>query len=404
MRANWSRLSLGLVTLVVIIGALWLVMRPTPTVVDVARVEAGPMSVTVEGDGWTRIKDLYYINAPVGGRLLRITRKANDEVKVGEVVASIEPSEPTFLTSRDVNQGKAAVMTAEANRDQAKADVVRAKTETEYAQYTYNRVKALKGSGVYSQKDLETAELDLKAKTASQEVTEKTLIAKEMELKKAQAEQQQPNNVTTYKPATEDCINVTSPVDGKLLYVTQESETVITPGANIMQVGDPSQMEILLQMLTEDAVKVKAGATARIEEWGGQSIKGKVRYVEPYAFTKTSALGIEEQRVNVIIDFDEPYENWKQLAHAFKVVTRIVWWESSEVVKVPMGAVFRQRNRWAVYVLENGFSRLRNVDIGHTTTLEAEVVAGLKEGDTVIVHPSDRVRDGGRVAARHQAG
>lgn len=401
MRVNWSRISLGLVTLVVIIGALWLVMRPTPTVVDVARVDAGPMSVTVEGDGWTRIKDLYYVNAPVGGRLLRVTRKANDDVKAGDVVASIEPSEPTFLSSRDVSQGKAAVKTAEANRDQAKADVVRAKTETEYAQYTFNRVKALKSTGVYSQKDLETAELDLKAKTASQEVTEKTLIAKEMELKKAIAEQQQPNTITTYKPTAEDCINVTSPITGKLLYVTQESETVITPGANIVQVGDPSQMEILVQMLTEDAVKVKPGARARIEEWGGGSITGKVRYVEPYAFTKTSALGIEEQRVNVIIDFDEPYENWKQLAHAFKVVTRIVWWESAEVVKVPMGAVFRQRNRWAVYVFENGKSLLRNVEIGHTTTLEAEVVAGLREGDTVIVHPSDRVRDGGRVAARH---
>ena len=401
MGANWSRLSLGFVTLVIILGALWLVMRPTPTAVDVARVDAGPMSVTVESDGWTRVKDLYYVNAPVGGRLLRVTRKANDPVKAGEVVASIEPSEPTFLNARDVNQGKAAVKTAEASRDQAKADVVRAKTETEYAQYTYNRVKALKGSGVYSQKDLETAELDLKSKAAAQMVSEKALIAKEMELKKAMADQQQPNTITTYKPNTADNINVTSPVDGQVLYVTQESETVITPGGNIMQVGDPSKMEILLQMLTEDAVKVKAGAAARIEEWGGPSIKGKVRYVEPYAFTKTSALGIEEQRVNVIIDFDEPYEKWKQLGHAFKVVTRIIWWESPEVIKVPMGAVFRQRNRWAVYVLENGRSLLRSIDVGHTTTTEAEVVAGLKEGDTVIVHPSDRVRDGARVAARH---
>jgi HlyD family secretion protein len=400
MRANWSRLSLGLMTLGVILGAAWLVMRPSATMVDASRVESGPLSVTVESDGWTRVKDLYYVNAPVGGRLLRVLKKSGDAIKAGEVVASIEPSEPTFLTSRDVNQAKATVAVAEANRDQAKADLQRAKTETEYARYTYKRTKELNKSGYYSTEKLEEAELSLKTKIAAQESSEKTLAAKEMDLAKAKAEQQQPNSVTTYKPSAADCVNVTTPVDGRVLYVTQESETIMAPGATIMQVGDPTRMEIQLEMLTEDAVKVKPGAQARIEQWGGPMIKGKVRLVEPYAFTKTSALGIEEQRVNVIVDFDEPYENWRQMAHAFKVVTKIVWWESSDVLKVPMGAVFRQRNRWAVYVVEDGVARLRFLEIGHTTTLEAEVVTGLREGDIVIVHPGDRVRDGARVSPR----
>jgi HlyD family secretion protein len=400
MRANWSRLSLGLMTLGVILGAAWLVMRPSATMVDASRVESGPLSVTVESDGWTRVKDLYYVNAPVGVRLLRVLKKSGDAIKAGEVVASIEPSEPTFLTSRDVNQAKATVAVAEANRDQAKADLQRAKTETEYARYTYKRTKELNKSGYYSTEKLEEAELSLKTKIAAQESSEKTLAAKEMDLAKAKAEQQQPNSVTTYKPSAADCVNVTTPVDGRVLYVTQESETIMAPGATIMQVGDPTRMEIQLEMLTEDAVKVKPGAQARIEQWGGPMIKGKVRLVEPYAFTKTSALGIEEQRVNVIVDFDEPYENWRQMAHAFKVVTKIVWWESSDVLKVPMGAVFRQRNRWAVYVVEDGVARLRFLEIGHTTTLEAEVVTGLREGDIVIVHPGDRVRDGARVSPR----
>lgn len=398
MRA--SRLLLGLVTLAVIAYAVFLVIRPTPTMVDVARVDSGPLRVTVESDGKTRIKDIFYINAPVGGRLLRVGRKAGDNVKAGDVVASIEPSQPTFLTARDISEGKAKVQAAEATRDEAKAEVARANTEVEYAKYTFNRTKSLRATGVYSQKELEEAELTLKTKVAALEVAEKTLIAKEFELKKAQAELQQPNAVTTYQPTAEDCVNVTSPVDGRILIVDQESETVVNPGQTIMQIGDPSRMEIVLEMLSEDAVKVRTGAEALIEEWGGGTVKGKVRYVEPYAFTKTSALGIEEQRVNVIVDFDEPYENWQQMAHAFKVVTRVVWWESAEVVKVPMGALFRQRNRWAVYVADQGFARLRHVDIGHTTTFEAEVVAGLKEGDSVILHPSDRVRDGGRITAR----
>lgn len=200
MRANWSRLSLGLMTLGVILGAAWLVMRPSATMVDASRVESGPLSVTVESDGWTRVKDLYYVNAPVGGRLLRVLKKSGDAIKAGEVVASIEPSEPTFLTSRDVNQAKATVAVAEANRDQAKADLQRAKTETEYARYTYKRTKELNKSGYYSTEKLEEAELSLKTKIAAQESSEKTLAAKEMDLAKAKAEQQQPNSVTTYKP------------------------------------------------------------------------------------------------------------------------------------------------------------------------------------------------------------
>lgn len=402
MRVNWSRLILGVVTVVVILGAGFLVMRPTATTVDFSKVELGPLRVTVESDGKTRIKDLYAVNAPVNGRLLRINLDPGDPVGAGQVIATIEPTEPTFLTARDLSEAKAKVLAAEATRDQAKADLERTKTEVEYAQYTYKRTKSLNTTGYYSQEKLEEAELTVKTKIANREVAEKTLVTKEFELKRAQAEMQPPSSQTSYRSTPEaDCLNITSPVDGRVLSVAQESETIISAGATVAQVGDPRSLEIVLEMLTEDAVKVRAGAEVIIEQWGGASdIKGKVRLVEPYGFTKTSALGIEEQRVNVIVDFDESYENWQHLAHAFKVVARVVWWESPEVVKVPMGALFRQRNRWAVYVVDNGFSRLRNVDVGHSTTREAEVVAGLKEGDTVILHPSDRIRDGARVASR----
>lgn len=401
MRFNWSRLVLGLITLGVLAWAGFLVMRPSVTQVDFAKVESGPLRVTVESDGKTRIRDVFVVAAPVTGRLLRVSVDPGDRVTAGQRIATIEPAEPAFLSARSLSEGRAKVASAEANRDQAKAQVDQARTDVEYAQYTHKRVKDLNKTGYYSQEKLEEAELTLKTKKAALEVAEKTLVSKEFELKQTQAELLQPNSMTTNQPTPEaDCIQVTAPGDGSVLYVAQESETVINAGTPVVQIGEPRNLEIVLEMLTEDAVKLRPGAEAMIEQWGGDSVKGKVRLVEPYGFTKTSALGIEEQRVNVIIDFNEPYERWQHMAHAFKVVARVVWWESDDVLKVPMGALFRQRNRWAVYVVDNGFARLRNIDIGHSTTLEAEVVAGLKPGDQVIMHPSDRIRDGARVSAK----
>lgn len=395
MRIAWSRFLLIGLFVIVLVGALAIVFGPSPVDVELERVTRGNLQVTVDSEGKTRVKQLYEISSPMKGRLLRVPFKAGEEVTKGQVVATLEPTAPDFLTTRAFSEAQARVQVAEASRALAEADIKRCEAELEYAETELQRIEALKKTGANTQHELDEAQKNIRTKQAGLEVAKKKLLENEHELALAKAGLIQPASLQDASHSRN--VEVYSPIDGRVLKVDQESETIVNPGQVIMSIGDPRTLEIELEMLSEDAAKVDVGAETLIEAWGGPTLKGHVYRVEPNGYTKVSSLGIEEQRALVLVDFEEPQEAWERLGHGYGLDARVVVWESPKVLKVPMGALFRKKNRWAAYVFRDGEAFLTNVEIGHTTTYYAEVLSGLKKGDLVILYPSDRVMEGGFV-------
>jgi HlyD family secretion protein len=381
------------------VALLW-VFRPSAVAVDLVEVARGPLAVSVSDEGETRVRDMYVVSAPVTGHLRRIDLEAGDSVVADQtVVAQIEPSDPTFLDVRSAAEARAGVDAAAAARTHAEAQVRRAQAELEFAQSELERIRALARSHTVSENDLDSAER--RAKT-----TDAALAEARAELKVRQSEYQVAR-ARLMPPASRrgasgcDCVSVYSPVSGDVLQVLTESEGVVQSGAPLVEIGDPDKLEIVVDLLSADAVRVRPGQRAIIEAWGGtRPLEGVVRRVEPFGFTKVSALGIEEQRVNVVIDIREPRQQWERLGHGYRVEPRIVLWESRDVLKVPLSALFRQGQQWAVFVAQDRRAVLRPVDIGHENGLEAEVVSGLEAGERVVLHPGDRVSPGARLQER----
>jgi len=381
------------------VALLW-VFRPSAVAVDLVEVARGPLAVSVSDEGETRVRDMYVVSAPVPGHLRRIDLEAGDSVVADQtVVAQIEPSDPTFLDVRSAAEARAGVDAAAAARTHAEAQVRRAQAELEFAQSELERIRALARSHTVSENDLDSAER--RAKT-----TDAALAEARAELKVRQSEYQVAR-ARLMPPASRrgtsdcDCVSVYSPVSGDVLQVLTESEGVVQSGAPLVEIGDPDKLEIVVDLLSADAVRVRPGQRAIIEAWGGtRPLEGVVRRVEPFGFTKVSALGIEEQRVNVVIDIREPRQQWERLGHGYRVEPRIVLWESRDVLKVPLSALFRQGQQWAVFVAQDRRAVLRPVDIGHENGLEAEVVSGLEAGERVVLHPGDRVSPGARLQER----
>ena len=381
------------------VALLW-VFRPSAVAVDLVEVARGPLAVSVSDEGETRVRDMYVVSAPVPGHLRRIDLEAGDSVVADQtVVAQIEPSDPTFLDVRSAAEARAGVDAAAAARTHAEAQVRRAQAELEFAQSELERIRALARSHTVSENDLDSAER--RAKT-----TDAALAEARAELKVRQSEYQVAR-ARLMPPASRrgtsdcDCVSVYSPVSGDVLQVLTESEGVVQSGAPLVELGDPDKLEIVVDLLSADAVRVRPGQRAIIEAWGGtRPLEGVVRRVEPFGFTKVSALGIEEQRVNVVIDIREPRQQWERLGHGYRVEPRIVLWESRDVLKVPLSALFRQGQQWAVFVAQDRRAVLRPVDIGHENGLEAEVVSGLEAGERVVLHPGDRVSPGARLQER----
>lgn len=378
---------------------------PEPVPVDLAAVGRGALRVTVDEEGRTRVKEVYVVSAPVAGRMQRVEVHVGDEVAAGAVIAVIEPTEPTFLDVRTRTQAESAVRAAEAGKALADAELARARAELDFAQADFERAKKLADRGTISQRALERAELDVKTREAELRTAEAAVKVKTFELQTARAQLIAPG--APGAPGNEEtvcCVDVRAPVGGRVLRVLHESESVVPAAEPILEIGDPRDLEIEVDLLSRDAVRVREGAPVLIEDWGGDAtLAGRVRRVEPYGFTKISALGIEEQRVNVIIDFTDPPERWRPLGHGYRVETRIVVWQEADVLKVPLGALFRRGDDWAVFVESEGRARLRRVAIGHGNSREAEVLDGLAEGERVVLHPSDRVGDGARLIARPPA-
>ena len=317
------------------------------------------------------------------------------------VVASIEPPAPQFNDLRSQTELQAKVRAADSALAQAQADLVRARAQLDFAEEDVTRYRELASQGVTAKRSYNQYVMEAQTRRAAMVASEKLVEQRKAELESAQALLLGPSGAVGTPSSAP--VEVRSPVSGYVLEVNQESETVVNPGQRIMSVGDVSKIEVMLEMLSEDAVKVRDGMDATIVGWGGTPLHARVRRVEPFSYTKVSALGIEEQRVHVLLDFTDPPEKWKAMGHGYRVTGNIIIWVGHDVLKLPMGALFRDGAQWAVYVMEDGAARMRHVQLGHINQSDAEVLGGVTAGTTVILHPSDRIAEGVPVRAREQA-
>ncbi len=389
----WGVLALLLV------GGLIHAFMPQPVPVDLGTVSRGALRVTVDDEGRTKVKDIYVVSAPLAGRALRIEIEAGDAVVAGEtVVATIYPNDPEFLDVRSQSKAEADVKAAEAARVLANAELGRVGAELAFALDDFERARALADRKHISERALDAAVLEVKTREAAVASAEAALRVREFELERARAVLIEPGAAGATGGATGEggcCIDVRAPINGRVLRVLHESEGVVQAGAPLLELGDPRMLEIVTELLSSDAVKVTPGAPVLIEAWGGGVVlSGRVRRVEPFGFTKVSALGIEEQRVNVIIDLTDPPAMWRSLGHGYRVETRIVVWQAEDVLKAPVSALFRDGEDWMVFVAADGAAVTRRVVIGHANSHAAEVLSGLEEGERVVLHPSDRVEQG----------
>jgi len=401
MAVKWRRLVLWGVLALALLAGLAYAFRPQPVPVDLVRVERGPMLETVDEEGETRVRDVFVLSAPVGGRLRRIELDVGDEVISDQtVVAQIEPADPGFLDVRSESEAQAAVQAAESALELARAELDEAEAELEFALAEHKRAHQLIPGETISQRALDEAERAFKTRRAAVATTLARLRMREFELEQARARLMSPIETQTLHGKCE-CVPITAPVGGRILRLLRESEGVIQAGDPLVEIGDPRDLEIVADLLSAEAVRVEPGQKVIIDEWGGGApLAGVVRRIEPYGFTKVSALGIEEQRVNVIMDFADPPARWQRLGHGYRVEVRIVLWEGAEVLKVPLTALFRDGIQWALFVAEAGRARRRHVELGHRNDLETEITRGVEAGAQVVLHPSDRIADDTLIAPR----
>lgn len=388
---------------VLLVAALLWLFRPKPVGVDLAEVRQASLQVTLSDEGEARVRDVFVVSAPVGGLMRRVELKAGDHVAANQtVIARLEPSVPMFLDERATAEARAGVDAAAAATKFAQAQMRRAEAEREFADSELRRLRALASRQSISQNDLDAAER--RAKTAIAAVAEAEASQRMRQSEYVQAKARLLNPAKASGAAKEcDCIVIHSPVSGSVLRVLQESESVLAPGTPILEIGDPADMEIQVDLLSEDAVRVRAGQRVLIEGWGGPGVlAGVVRRVEPFAFTKVSALGIEEQRVNVRIDLTDPRERWRRLGHGYRVQPRIVVWESDQTIQVPQSALFRDGQAWAMFVVEHGRARLRHVVVGQNNEAYVQLTSGANVGERIVLHPNERIEEGTRVAARSE--
>jgi HlyD family secretion protein len=350
------------------------------------------MEVTVDEEGVNRIREVYVISAPVGGKVERSPREVGDRVAAGvTIVAAIRPADPSILDVRTRQELLAAAEAAKALKDLAAAALKQAESALAFAQQELDRAIYLADRKVLSMSALERRQLERDIARQQVETAKAQLDARQHDLEVAEARLREPGGAAD----AGCCVVVTAPVNGTVLRVPIESEQIVQAGTPLVEIGNPLETEIAVDLLSTDAVQVKTGAPARITGWGGAGeLKARVRRIDPAAFTKVSALGIEEQRVKVVLDIADPPAQWTGLGHEFRVFVRIGVWQSDNALQVPLGALFRERGNWAVFKARDGVARLTPVRVGHINLGQAEILSGLAAGETVIVHPGDAVQDG----------
>lgn len=372
-------------------------LRPRPIEVELGEIKRGPLTVHVVEEGKTRIRNRYVVAAPVSGQMKRVTLRAGDSVKAGEVITTIEPTLAPLLDPRSKAQAEARVKVAEAAKMHAEQSLTMARTAEKFALSNWTRVQALNERGSISVTDRENAERDAAMRQQEVRGAEFALKVADFELQQAKAAL-----VQIESPDTAGAIiEVSAPVSGRVLRVQQESSVVITPGTAIVEIGDPADIEIEAEILSRDAIAIKPKSSVLIEQWGGDApLRAEVRLVEPAAFTKVSALGVEEQRVLVRSDLLNPPEAATLLGDRYRVEVKIAIWHSDDVMLVPAGALFREGSEWKTFIFRDGKARTTTVEVGHTDGRMSEVLKGITLGDQVLLHPPDTVKDGVEVVKR----
>lgn len=411
---KWLRRLFWLVPLALVVAGVVVSMQPKPVAVESTTVASAPMRVTVSGEGKTRVQDKYVVLAPVHGNLARVELHAGDAVEEGTVLATIEPIAPPLLDPLQRRELEARASASAAAARQAVASVARAENDARFTVRDLERVRSLYEQGSLSRADLDTAELA--AARAAKEAESARFGARvarhEREMAKAAVDRAMvvvgsgkgPAKPAKDDPAAEgaraEVLQIRAPVAGKVLRILRNNEGVVQPGEALLEVADLAALEIVLDVLTTDAVRIAPGDDVELLRWGGEGpLHGRVRLVEPAAYTRVSALGVEEQRVDVIIDIAEPVDQRPRLGDGFALDVEVVVWRRDQALVLPLSALFRDEEGWSCYVIENGLAVPRRVEIGQRSDFEVEVLTGVVEGEEVVLHPGDRVREGTMVVA-----
>ena len=397
MRLTIGRAVMALAAIAGIALAVWSFL-PAAVPVETAVVTRGQFIATVDEDGKTRIRERYAVSAPLSGRLTRIALKAGDAVMVDDVVATIAPSPAPLLDPRSRREAEERLGTLEAAAERAKAGMQRAEAQFDQAKTDLERVRTLVATGASTAQALERAELAMRVADRELSAMQFQNHAAEHEMNQARALLARYKNDAQPGP---DVWIVPAPVAGVVLRVLQESETIVQSGTPLLEIGDTRDLEIVVDVLSTDAVEIRPGADVVIDHWGGSgTLSGKVLRVEPAAFTKVSTLGVEEQRVNVRIDLTSPAEQWVGLGDGYQIDARITVFSQADALMVPTGALFRRGETWHAFVVKDGRAEDRELRLVRRSGRLTAVAAGLKEGEPVIVYPGDRVSSGIRVKPR----
>ncbi|HEY3383000.1 MAG TPA: HlyD family efflux transporter periplasmic adaptor subunit [Vicinamibacterales bacterium] len=386
----------------VIVGALAVAMMPRAVPVDFAAVTRGRLTVTLDHEGKTRVRDRYVVSAPVAGRVRRIELRPGDRVVANRtVIATFLPGAPPLLDARSRAGAEARVSEAGAVLQQARAQREQARVQSEHAAVERNRAKSLAEFGLMTVEARQTVDAASAASQRALEAADAGVEAAEHEVEAARAVLVESGGPGGSAAGGRPVLTLRSPIDGVVLSRLQESEAVVAQGAPLVEVGDTAAIEVIADFLSTDAVRIKPRMSALIDQWGGsEPLRAIVGRVEPSAFVKVSALGVEEQRVLVVIDLEDPRAASQALGDGYRVEARVVVWERPDVVLAPTSSLFRRAEGWAVYVDAGGLARIRSVTVGQRNGTSAEILSGLRPGDRVVVYPPDSLGDGARITAR----
>lgn len=387
-----------LIGALIVFGLVVVAMWPTTVPVTTGRVVRGPLTVTIDEDGRTRVRDRFVVTAPVAGELMRIELRPGDRVERGRtVIATIRPARPVPIDARTRAELEAALRSAEAAVGRATAEEQRARTAADLAARQVRRSEALAEAGAMAREALEVQQAELRVLEGAVQAAEYAVAQARQEVQAVRARLGAPGEGTTEAPT----VTVMAPVDGVVLALHGESQRVVAPGGPLVDLGDPDAIEVVADLLSLDAVRVRAGSRVIVDRWGGPDpLEGRVRLVEPSGFTKFSALGVEEQRVNVIIDITDPPGAFAALGDGFRVEVRIVEWHDESTLQAPLSALFREGEGWAVYEVIDGRAVRRPVTVGRRATRDVQILDGVSEGATIVTYPPDTLDDGVRVAER----
>jgi HlyD family secretion protein len=387
--------SVGVV-IIIIIGIGFI---PRPVLVDTVVANRGPLVVTIEEEGKTRIIDHYVLSAPVDGYARRIDMDVGDAATMGQEIISLEPLRSNVLDPRSRAEAQAMVSASIAALNAAEREVRAAEADAQYAKDEADRLKRLFDTGAIPLDRLQQSEAAARRTAArlesarySVQIAEYEQISAEAALKYSAGEAEGDNNETVY---------IKAPVSGQVLKIHHESEGVVYKGDLLIDIGDPLSLEIVVEVLSRDAVRITPGTKVLLSRWGGEdTLDGIVRTVEPVGFTKVSALGVEEQRVFVIVDITTPKDRWMRLGDGYRIETAFVLWEEENVLQVPSSALFRIDGEWALYIMIDNAAELKMIEPGQRSGLMTQIISGINEGDSIINHPGDNLDDGSRVRSR----